>query len=171
MDSVEDLYRSYAPEIFRLFLRLGHDPPSAEDLMQETFLKAMLGLPSLRRPSSVRAWLTGIALNVHRRTKRTRAREARAVVAVMRLEDAPTSPAAETEAMTTIGWETLRDHLDRLSERDAHLLILRHVEGREYRDIAEALGLQEPAVRMAASRARDRLRETLEGSKQGGVPQ
>ena len=60
----EKLYYLHKEELYRYLLGLTHDPEQAGDLMQETFLQAMLGIGRFRQHSSVRTWLFAIGRNL-----------------------------------------------------------------------------------------------------------
>ena len=64
MKDFEKLYYLHKEELYRYLLGLTHDPEQAGDLMQETFLQAMLGIGRFRQQSSVRTWLFAIGRNL-----------------------------------------------------------------------------------------------------------
>jgi RNA polymerase sigma-70 factor (ECF subfamily) len=69
----ERLYRTYAPELGRYLARLSGDADLAQDLMQETFVKAYQGLPRTRPDLHPRPWLYKIATNTARSAARVAA--------------------------------------------------------------------------------------------------
>ena len=77
MDSFDELYQNYNKDIFRFLYKLcGYDRVLAEDLMQETFLHAYLGITNFKALCSVKTWLMQIAKNryflfLRREEKRT----------------------------------------------------------------------------------------------------
>ena len=77
MDSFDELYQNYNKDIFRFLYKLcGYDRVLAEDLMQETFLHAYLGITNFKALCSVKTWLMQIAKNryflfLRREQKRT----------------------------------------------------------------------------------------------------
>jgi RNA polymerase sigma-70 factor (ECF subfamily) len=61
------LYRAHTPALYALALRLtGGDQGEAEDLVQESWIRAVRGLSSFRAASALRSWLCGLVLNVGR---------------------------------------------------------------------------------------------------------
>ena len=64
MQSAEELYRIYSADLYRYLLFLTHSADHAEDLMMETFLRAITGANRFRGESSVKTWLFGIARNL-----------------------------------------------------------------------------------------------------------
>lgn len=70
-----ELYRRHAPALYQLVLRmLGGDTADAEDVVQETWIRAVRQLSKFRWESSLRTWLSAIGLNLARETLRKRAR-------------------------------------------------------------------------------------------------
>jgi RNA polymerase sigma-70 factor (ECF subfamily) len=70
-----ELYRRHTPALYQLVLRmLGGVVPDAEDVVQETWIRAVRNLAKFRWESSLRTWLTTIGLNLARETLRKRAR-------------------------------------------------------------------------------------------------
>ena len=70
-----ELYRRHSPALYQLVLRmLGGGAADAEDVVQETWIRAVRQLSKFRWESSLRTWLTAIGLNLARETLRKRAR-------------------------------------------------------------------------------------------------
>ena len=72
MKDFEKLYYLHKEELYRYLFGLTHDPEQAGDLMQETFLQAMLGIGRFRQESSVRTWLFAIGRNLWLKEMRKR---------------------------------------------------------------------------------------------------
>ena len=64
MQDLEELYQLYSPDIYRYLCGLTHDPVWAEDLLSETFLKAVRAFGRFEGRSSIKTWLFTIARNV-----------------------------------------------------------------------------------------------------------
>ncbi len=71
--------RAHLDGLYGFCLRLARDPTDAEDLVQETLLRAMRAYDDLREPSRAKGWLFAIATNAWRDTARARSRELRTV--------------------------------------------------------------------------------------------
>lgn len=159
-EQVEEIFDAHHASVFRYLDRLSGDPDLAADVTQEAFVR-LYRRGSL--PEKPDAWLVTVALNLfrNRRAKAVRRRELR----VVREEDlAPSRPASPAEAAD--GAETrarVRAALDRLPERDRQLLLLR-AEGYAYRDLAEALDLNEASVGTFLARARKAFLEIWEAT-------
>ncbi|MFG0320394.1 MAG: RNA polymerase sigma factor [Planctomycetota bacterium JB042] len=129
-------------------------PPSdVEDLMQDVFLAAWRGLPSLRGSDHLGAWLATIARNRARR-RHARARPAEAMLPDEVEEPARGGPTSEGEEILAV--------VRSLPPAYAETLSLRLVEGMTGPEIAERTGLTHGSVRVNLSRGMKMLREALE---------
>lgn len=141
--------------LFRYLDRLSGEPDLAADLAQEAFVRLY------RRgsfPDEPRAWLITVAMNLFRNARNTRSRR-RGLLTAERGQashsDPPPSPEESIEAAETR--HRVRAALDLVPERDRHLLLLR-AEGYSYRELAQALELNEPSVGVFLARARAAFR-------------
>jgi RNA polymerase sigma-70 factor, ECF subfamily len=157
-DDVERLFRTYnAPLVRYLTRRLG-DRDWAEEVAQETFLRAL----RQDRIDNERAWLFAVATNLVRDQARKDARRRRHLALLAERERAegpaeqePTSLERAQEAAMA------RRAVDALAERDRLALLMRE-EGLSYEEIAVALELSPGSVGTTLSRARRRLVEVYE---------
>ncbi|HEY3050243.1 MAG TPA: bifunctional nuclease domain-containing protein [Gaiellaceae bacterium] len=124
----------------------------AEDVTQEAFLQAYLGLGRLRDPGRFGAWLTAIAVNL----AKMRLRERRVVVP---LDEDPAADGGRdsAEASELISWA-----LDVLPAREHEAVLLYYVEGLSSAEVAALTGERPGTVRVRLHRARRRLRARLE---------
>lgn len=155
-----NLLEEFVPRVYRFALRLTGDPHAADDLAQETMLRAWRSRGRLRHPQAARVWLFRIAVNLWRdQLRRGRSSVARAGPLP---EDHPgRTPAPDRQAS---GHDDLRRALaalDRLPERQREVLYLNACEGLPAADIAAVLGIQGDAVKASLSLARKKLREEL----------
>lgn len=160
----------YSPRIYHLALKILADPQDAEDVLQETFLKALRSLRDFEGRSSLSTWLFRIAVNEALMLVRKRHPEAVSL-------DEPGDPDGEEERepLQITDWCCLpekelesaesRRQLDRAVERLPSTLkvvfILRDIEGLSIKETAEALNLSEVTVKTRLFRARMKLREDL----------
>jgi RNA polymerase sigma-70 factor, ECF subfamily len=92
-DAFRALYRAHTPALYALALRLtGSDQSEAEDLVQETWVRATRKMSAFRGESALRTWLCGVLVNV----RRERVRSAWRVVGM--LDVAPAAPARDDTA-------------------------------------------------------------------------
>jgi RNA polymerase sigma factor (sigma-70 family) len=147
------LYRRHTPRLHRFALRLAAgDPADAEDVVHETWVRAVLGLPTFAWRSALPTWLAGIAVNCIR--ERWRPDPAA-------LADVP-EPATDDRQLTG-----LPDRLDleraiaRLPAGGRAVLVLHDLEGYTHEEIAAALGIEAGTSKSQLSRARQSLRRLL----------
>ncbi len=159
-DDLDVWYRREAPSVRRFLLGLGADAWQAEDLTQETFLQALIGLRGYRGEGSPRAWLCGIALRRYLRARQRegRRREVRAAVqAAARFPTVRSQAAGDALAMLTD-----------LSPENRALVWLRTVADWPYADVAQVLGITPNAARVRHFRLLSRLRHTIERERLEG---
>lgn len=164
-DAFDQLVGRYQGQVVNLARAMTGSDADVDDMAQEVFVRAWRSLPAFRGEAAFRTWLYGIALNVIR-THRARRSKIRALfwTAPAESPDDPLERVRDEDA----GIERkimMRDAIDRaLKQLPAELreaLILRDVQGLDYREIAEALGLPLGTVESRIFRARQRLRPLL----------
>ena len=144
-------FKTHFPGIRRLADRLSGDPHAADDLAQEAFVR-LFRRGSL--PESPAAWLATVALNLFRNDHARRGRRLRLLTPAAgerAHSDPEPSPSQQAEASDEQG--RVRQAMNRLSERERHLLLLR-AEGYSYRDLAATLDLNEASVGTLLARAK-----------------
>lgn len=159
----------YSGKIYRLALQITGSTQDAEDVLQETFLKAFHALPAFEGRSSLSTWLYRIAVNEALMTLR------RQKAQFSLIEDSENAEEEKVENLQLVDWcclpedelqsaETRRvldEAIRRLSPVLQLVFLLRDVEGLSVKDTADALGITESAVKVRLLRARLRLREEL----------
>lgn len=145
------LYRAHTPALYALALRLtGGDQGEAEDLVQESWVRALTALRTFRAESALRTWLCGVLVNVRRGRIR----------AEWRVVDAPeVEPIAKgNDADDAIDLERA---IATLPEGARDVYVLHDVHGYTHREIAELLGIVEGTSKSQLNRARSLLRSAL----------
>ncbi|WP_054520881.1 RNA polymerase sigma factor [Thermanaerothrix daxensis] len=164
------LVDTFSTPIYRLALKILGDPQDAEDILQETFIKALSALPTFEGRSSLSTWLYRIAVNEALMMLRRRKPET-----LLTENDGGDEESGNGESTYLIDWcclpeeellsEEARQFLDhaiaQLPENLRLVFWLRDVEGLSIKETAEALGLSETNVKTRLLRARLRLRELL----------
>ena len=162
----EALVLRYQARIVNFASALMHDPGAAEDVAQEAFVRAWRGLARFRGESSFKTWLYRIAANVarthldrHGRRGRTADRSLDDENEALQAADvAAAAPDAETSLVA-------RDAIDRalgeLPEELRTALVLRDVEGLDYKEIAGITGAPMGTVESRIFRARRHMRTLL----------
>ncbi len=154
------LLESYEREIYRFTFRMTGSPEDAEDLLQDTFLRAFKAFPRLPAEANHRAWLYRIAhrqaLNLFRSQRVRAARplgEADAVVETHR------SPESLTETRHLA--RALRSLIRSLTPRQRSALLLKKYEGLSYAEVSEVLGCNQENARAQVYQAMKKIRNGL----------
>jgi RNA polymerase sigma-70 factor (ECF subfamily) len=152
-----ELFDTHHDRIFRYVLGMVRDRAEAEDLTQETFLRAYQGGDALRDPNAARGWLYRIATNVCL----DRLRQRRPHIPLDG-QDAP-SPALSVLEVTERSETSacVQRCLDFLSDRYRTVILLREIHSLTTAQIAELLGEQEGAVKIRLHRARRKLEQVM----------
>ena len=167
-----ELVRRYERPLFSLLYRMVRDRELAEDLAQETFVKALNAIESYRPEYKFSSWIFKIANNdaidhLRRRELDTLSLEGsphaetpEAIEATaLQIGNRQESPLDEVEARE-LGGE-IEAAIAKLRPEYRSCILLRHVEGRAYEEIADILGLPLGTVKTYIHRARNELRREL----------
>jgi len=158
----------YQHKVVKLVARLLRDPTEAEDVAQESFVKAYRALGSFRGDSAFYTWLYRIAVNTARNTMASRQRrpldyeadlsesEQSVVESRMRHGDTPEAAVLSDEIHSTVN-----SAIEALPEDLRTAIILREVEGLSYEEIAEAMECPVGTVRSRIFRAREAIDRSL----------
>ena len=158
---ITQLYNEYHAPLVRMIYRRTGDRARAEDIVQETFARALQSPPDNPRP-----WLFAVALNLVREDGRRSVRQGRRLQLLRPEADQPGAQPDESMQRDEER-ERVRAALGLLSERDREALLLK-AEGFNYDEIAEALGMARSAIGTTLARARRRLVEAYQARSDGG---
>lgn len=132
------------------------DVHAAEDVVQETFLRAWTRLPQVRDAARVGSWLKTIAANV----AVDHVRRQRATAPLEAARDTPAQgPSHDEVVVAREEAEVLHRHLGALRDVDRHALWQRDGHGVPVGELADELGMTSGSVRVLLSRARQRVRD------------
>jgi RNA polymerase sigma-70 factor (ECF subfamily) len=153
------LYRRHHGSVLRHVLHLTGKSSVAEDLVQETFARALVALASFSGRSTFRTWLHGIAINLVRNDYRVTQRAARAQDQLVAIAAVRELAAGELDGdlARTRRTEVLYGMLARLSDALREAFVLRYVEGLSAAEAGAQLGIEPGTVRVRAHRAREML--------------
>ncbi len=163
------LVDAYSNKIYRLAVKMLNQQQDAEDVLQETFVKAYRGLKTFDGRSKISTWLFRIATNEALMVIRRKHPD------VVSIDEPIETEEGEQEPVQIIDWcclpenellsEESRAKLDaavqKLPERLKVVFLLRDINDLSTHETAEVLGLSDTAVKTRLSRARLRLREEL----------
>ena len=172
-----ELVRRYERPVFSLIYRMVRDRERAEDLAQETFVKVLNALDSYRPEYKFSSWIFKIANNAA--IDQLRRKE----LDTLSLNGAPDAVTSERQEGTSIQLADVSESpLDELEARELgsqiehaisqlrpeyrSCIVLRHVEGYPYEEIAEMLGLPLGTVKTYIHRARSELRSLLQAVRE-----
>lgn len=149
------LYRRHSGAMHAVAVRLlGGSVSDAEDVIQEAWVHAVRQLPGFRWRSTLRVWLTGIAINCARNRYRRRSNEE---IQATEVAELPATAPLER----TIDRIELERALERLPEGYREVLILHDVHGYTHEEVGDMLGIESGTSRSQLSRARSTLRRWL----------
>jgi RNA polymerase sigma-70 factor, ECF subfamily len=161
-DRLAALFKTYHTPLVRFLTRRLGDRDEAEEIAQETFVRAL----KQETITSERSWLFAVASNLVRDEARRGARERKRHDLIRVREEAEATVEPEPTAIEREEDQALaRQAIEMLSERDRDALLMRE-EGLGYEEIAEALDLSLASVGTTLSRARRRLMEAYESLQQ-----
>jgi RNA polymerase sigma-70 factor (ECF subfamily) len=149
------LYADYAPAIVRHLECMTHDRETAEDLAQETFIKALRDPQQLASVGNARAWLFRVATHTAYDEFR---RQRRCETAPLTDTHANTLQAEHSES-TFAEAEPIRATLDRMPDHYRVPLLLQGYAGYPLGDIASTLGWKEGTVKSRLHRARAQFQQ------------
>ncbi len=159
-DSYSVLVDRYKAMAYNVAYRRVGDEETARDLAQESFIAAYAGLDRFRFGSKFSSWLYSIVLN----KCRDHLRQVRDTVSTDELAevmpDKGMSPEQTASARQSSG--VLQRALDALPAEYREVLVLKHIEGLDYREIAAITGTGIPALKVRAHRGREMLKKILE---------
>ena len=145
------VFRENAGLVYRYLLSLGCSEADAEDITQETFVKALLHIDSFRGDCRLSVWLCGIARNTWYTALKRQRREMPLTV--------PASGSGETEFLEWM------DLVERLEEPYRGVFLKKALGGWEYAEIAARYGKTESWARVTYHRARLKLQKGAIGNE------
>lgn len=157
MFKIENLYIRYKQDVYGYLMSLTHSPTLSEDLLSETFLKAIHSLPTFTSNSSIKTWLFGIARNVWLQHLRSLKRQ-------VKYDDLIEIYITESIEDSFITKQAVSRVYELLATKDkgTQEIINMRIDGFSYSKIAEKVGVSENSARVIDFRIKKWLKLTLE---------
>ena len=167
-----ELAMPYMPALYGAALRMTRNPSDAEDLVQETYLRAYRGFEGFREGTNLKAWLYKILTNTYINIYRAKKRRPDQVdlddmpeFSLYRqlggLEAVAANATPETEVLATIPDEEVKAALESLPEQFRIAVILCDIEQFSYKEIADILDIPIGTVMSRIHRGRKQLQKRL----------
>ena len=165
--SFEELAMPLFARLYNFAHWLTQDRAAAEDLVQETYMKALRGFSSFHQGTNFRAWMYRILRNTFLTTQTG----LKASVSLDSDDDNTVEPVAaetpESVLLARVEQETVQNALQELPVRFREIILLCDLEEMSYQEIGETLAIPMGTVMSRLSRARKAMRELLAVKVQG----
>ena len=158
LESFNQIVQTYQRPIYFLALRMLKNPENADEITQKTFLKAYRALSGFQFKSSLKTWLSAIALNLCRTELMRPQREM--VELPEQLPQTTTDDERESDEASHRR-HMLQAGLDSLPQRQKEVVMLRIYQELPFKEIAEALSSTESAVKVNFHHAMKSLKERI----------
>lgn len=154
---IEHLYVSYKRDVYQYLLSLTRDPHLSEDLLSDTFVRAIASIGNFKGKSSVKTWLFSIARHCWLQKLRKQKRD----VEYNDLLGLYVSDHTAERVMTKETAERVRRLLSEKDERTRTIVHMR-IQGYSYWEIAQAVNISENAARVIDFRTKKWIKTVLE---------
>jgi RNA polymerase sigma-70 factor, ECF subfamily len=167
-EAFRELVERHSRAVYRLAHRMTGNPSDAEDVVQETFLKAYKQLSRFESRANFSTWLHRIAVNcsidlIRSRPHRESGHDANDLEVMGGAEaDESAQRTPERLMLSTEVQERITSAMADLSQRERAAFVLRHFEGHSIEDISRSLGLKTNATKHSIFRAVRKMRAALE---------
>ena len=155
----EALMRAHQQAVFRLAYLIVGDPDDAEDVAQETFLRAWKHLKRFDSTRPLRPWLLSIASNLSSNRRRSAGRYFAALTRAFRDEPAPA--AVEEKSSQKSQADELWKAVQKLNTQDQQIVYLRYFLNLPIAEAAQVLQVAEGTIKSRLSRALEKLRTII----------
>src|SRR5687768_9286411 len=164
-ESFETVVVTHHPEIHRYLVRVTRRPAEADDLSQETFLRAYRAYRALPPDANVRAWLFAIATNLFRNSLRSGKRRRVAHDTIRGQKRADSDDGPEGAAVFNEARAAIEDVIGKLPTKQRAAFVLRKVHELPYEEIAESLDCSVDSARAHVFQAFRKIRHRLDDTQ------
>jgi RNA polymerase sigma-70 factor, ECF subfamily len=166
--SFEELAMPHFAKLYNFACWLTQDRAAAEDLVQESFVKALKNFSSFQQGTNFRAWIYRILRNTFLTTQAG----LKATVSFDSDDAAPSEPATtetpESVLLARVGQQAIQNAIEELSVNYREIILLCDLEEMSYQEISKALSIPMGTVMSRLSRARKTMRALLAAGS-GGI--
>ncbi len=159
----QELIDLHGEALRTLIGRLMAFDPEMEDVLQNTFVQVWRKIPSFRSQSSIRTWITRIAINQTRNHQRSVRRWLRHFQDRFTLETTEKEHQCATESNQDPRWDSIQLAMKKLPYRDREILVLVYLEEKSILEIADAMNEKKNTLEVRLHRAKKLLKQTIEG--------
>jgi RNA polymerase sigma-70 factor (ECF subfamily) len=164
----EAMMAEHHPEIYRYLLRVTGRPSDADDLSQETFLRAFRAHRALPPDANARAWLFAIATNLSRNHFRSQKRRRQAYAAVSATVDEADGTGPDRTMISRETGRLVEATVSRLPLKQRLAFIQRKIHGLEYDAIGASLACSPESARAHVFQALRKIRQSLDTHERVG---
>lgn len=149
------IYDRYANKVYRKCISFVKDADTAQDMVQDVFLKVFFQLPKFKGKSRFSTWLYAITYNFCVEYYRKNSR-----YTMVDIDEGPeiADKSMDEQEVLQIRTEILRKSLEKVSPEDKMILLMKYQDDTPIRDIMQHLNISESAVKMRLARARKRVK-------------
>ncbi len=159
-NSLDAVYRTYINDLYQYLLRLSRSPQTAEDLVQDTFIKAYDYLDSYEG-ETIRPWLFRVAYNSYIDWYRKEHRQIQTDPAILANINISLEPSPEESLLQKERIAIWQKAVETLPESSRQVVILRDYYGFTYHEITYILGISLSNVKVKLFRARKKIKEEI----------
>ncbi|QQE79028.1 RNA polymerase sigma factor [Alicyclobacillus sp. SO9] len=162
--NIDEWYYKYVDDVHN-YLVYFVGSQDVEDLVQETFIKAMSGIKGFKGKSSQKTWLLSIARNVAIDDTRRKSK----IITMDKLGFISSQETLEDEIEKLQTYESVLDCINKMKKDYREVVLHRVVIGLSITETAETLGWSQSKVKTTLHRALKKLRASLTNDKEGGL--
>lgn len=156
MKAIEEIYRLYKDDVYKYLISITRDPNLSEDLLSETFIRAIKSIARFRGESSIKTWLLSIA----RYTWYDQVRRDKKEIPLHDLISLYISEDIEKTAINREVADRIMELLNKEDERNRDIVLMR-INGYSYFEIGRKHGISESSARVINHRIKTRIGNLL----------
>ena len=157
MKGIEKIYKLYKDDIYKYLISLTYDPSLSEDLLSETFIRAIKSIGRFKGDSSIKTWLFSVA----RYTWYDYLRKEKKEIPFHDLLNLYISENIEKETINNEAAERIIELLKEEDERNRDIVMMR-IKGYSYYDIGIKHNISESSARVINFRTKNKIKDILE---------